>query len=143
MADILRVVDESSVTGKNKAQVTVCPITGVRYVHWMNWAEFFGEFFRTIPNITKYHHFRVNKDTPGVVYLKEFCDSEEEEYTLFKRGITSLSLSGKKPSKLVPPGLDAKRQWYLYDEIRPFCSTNLAKDPRSEEQPRKRPKQSS
>ena len=94
MADIERVVEESSVTGKNKAQLTACPITGVRYVYWMDWADFFGEFFKTIVNITKYHHFRFKRDTPGVVCYKEFCDSEEEKYTLFKNGLTSVSLPG-------------------------------------------------
>ncbi len=151
LANIERIVAESSVSGKNKSQLTISP-TGVRYVHWMDWANFFGEFFRTIPNITKYQHFKMKKENPGVVYLKEFNDTTEEEFNLFKSGITSSSLRGRKPSEITPPGLDAKCQWYLFDEIRQFCSTNLAKDitcpkpllpkPGSTEQPRKRAKQS-
>ncbi len=105
---------------------------------------------RTIPNITKYRHFKMKRENPGVVYLKEFNASTEEEFNLFKCGITSSSLRSRKPSEITPPGLDAKRQWYLFDEIRQFCSTNLAKDitcpkplvpkPGSTEQPHKRVK---
>ena len=29
---------------------------------------------------------------------------------------------------VTPKGLDAQRQWYLYEQIRPFCHSNLAKD---------------
>ena len=32
------------------------------------------------------------------------------------------------PTKKEPKGLDAKRQWYLYEQIRPFCPTTLQAD---------------
>lgn len=70
IVDIERVVEESSTSGKNKAQLTVSS-TGTRYVHWYDWAEFFTEFFKAVPNITKYHHFKVKKPSPGVVYVKD------------------------------------------------------------------------
>ena len=59
---------------------------------------------------------------------KEYANSEEQTFNIFKKGVTASSLKGRKPTPILPKGLDTKRQWYLYDEIRPFCSTNLAKD---------------
>ena len=32
------------------------------------------------------------------------------------------------PDKTDIPGLDLKRQWYLYEQIRPHCKSNLAAD---------------
>lgn len=127
MTDIVRVVEESSTSGKNKAQLTVSP-SGSREVHWIDWSEFFREFFKNIPNITTYHHFKVSKSEPGMVTVKEYVDSPEEKVNVFKKDVNESSLRGRQPTEITPSGLDAKRQWYLYDEIRPFCSNNLAKD---------------
>ena len=121
LVDIERVVNESSVAGKNKAQLTISS-TETRLVHWYNWSELLGEFFKTIPNITKYHHFKVKKASPGKVYVKEYSHSTEEEVDICKKGVTTASLQGKKPLEIIPAGLDVKRQCYLHDEIRPFCS---------------------
>ena len=32
------------------------------------------------------------------------------------------------PCEIEPPGLDSARQWYLYENIRPFCGSVLASD---------------
>ena len=32
------------------------------------------------------------------------------------------------PNKIIPSGIDAQRQWYLYEQIRPLCGSNLAAD---------------
>ena len=127
MDDIVRVVEESSIAGKNKAQLTVSS-NGTRHVHWIDWSKVFSEFFKPIPGITSFHHFKVSKEKPGIVTCKEYANSEEQTFNIFKKGVTASSLKGRKPTPILPKGLDAKRQWYLYDEIRPFCSTNLAKD---------------
>ena len=108
--DIERVVNESSVAGKNKAQLTISS-TETCLVHW---SEFLGEFFKTIPNITKYHHFKVKKASPGKVYVKEYSPSTEEEVDICKKGVTTASLRGKKPLEIIPAGLDAKRQYMLF-----------------------------
>ena len=60
--------------------------------------------------------------------VKEYTNSPEVKIKIFKKDVNKISLRGQQPNKIIPTGLDAKRQWYLYDEIRPFCSTNLAKD---------------
>ena len=49
--------------------------------------------------------------------FKEFADSEEKQ---FKDGCDM-----SEPSEVHPPGIDAARQWYLFE---PFCRSNLAAD---------------
>ena len=127
MTDIVRVIRESSSLGKNQAQLTVTPL-GSTEVHWIDWSHFFQSFFQPIPNITTYHHFKVSKAEPRIVAVKEFAISPEKKIEIFKKDTNEVSLQGQQLDKIIPSGLDAKRQWYLYDEIRPFCSTNLAKD---------------
>lgn len=51
--------------------------------------------------------------------LKLFSDSEESIQELMKIPGT-VPTPGDLPEVIVPAGLDAKRQWYLYDEIRDF-----------------------
>ena len=33
-----------------------------------------------------------------------------------------------QPSEVHPPGIDAARHWYLFEQMRPFCRSNLAAD---------------
>jgi len=40
MTDVAHVVEESSTTGKNKAQLTVSA-SGTRHLHWIEWLQFF------------------------------------------------------------------------------------------------------
>ena len=54
-----------------------------------DWSALLGQYFRTIPNITKYHHFAVSKETPGTIVCKEFADSPEVEVELLKRSVTA------------------------------------------------------
>ena len=102
--------------------------SGTQLVHWINWSDFLQNYFKTIPNFTSYHHFKVSKSEPGTVVVKEYADSPGKAINISKKDINESSLMGKKPEEIIPAGLDAKWQWYLYDEIQPFCSNNLAKD---------------
>ena len=91
-------------------------------------STFFQSFFKPIQNITSYYHFKMSKADPGIVTVKEYAHSPEIKVGIFKKDINQSSFRGQQPNKIVPTGLDSKHQWYLYDEIRPFCSNNLAKD---------------
>ena len=51
MTYIVRVMRESSSSGKNKPQLTVTPFVS-REVHWIDWSNFFHSFFKPIPSIT-------------------------------------------------------------------------------------------
>ena len=41
---------------------------------------------------------------------------------------TILPTPSQFPNEVVPAGLTLERQWYLYEKIRTFCSSNLAAD---------------
>ena len=118
---------ESSIAGKNIPNTTV-DASGRCNCEWYDWSSFLGEYFRTIPNITKYHHFSVSQENPSEIVSKIFAESPEEHHTMFKRGVTASSITDALPKVVKPKGLDAQRQWYLYEQVRPFCHSNLAKD---------------
>ena len=72
------------------------------------------EFIKPISALTTYRHFRADKESPGIVFVTEYCDSMEKEFRLLKkRVVIDSSMSSKLPRKV----LDAMRQWYLYQEI--------------------------
>ena len=70
LTDIARVVEESTTTGKNKAQM-IRNLDGEKQVDFYQWSVFLQQFFKPIPNILKYHCFRVNAAKPGVVMVRE------------------------------------------------------------------------
>jgi len=76
----------------------------------LNGYNFFSEFFKPLSGITAYHHYKVSKKEPGIVTVKEYANSPEEKFNIFKKGITASLLQGRKPTPIVPKGLDAKRQ---------------------------------
>ena len=57
---------------------------------------------------------------PGVVHVKEYTNTEESKIKIIKRGQIQID-SETLLDTIIPKGLDAARQWYLYDEIRPYC----------------------
>lgn len=67
----------------------------------------------------------LNQFLPLPSTAKQYANSTEENFNIFRKDINT---SGKKPTPIISKGLDAKRQWYLYDEIGQFCSTNISKD---------------
>ena len=86
-----------------------------------DWTDFFAPHLKKVTSIKKYHHFRCDASKPGVVFVKEHADTEEEEIDLFKATTHWTPDPEELPRVVVPKGLSAERQWYLYDSIRPFC----------------------
>ena len=128
MYDIIRVMKESTIAGKNIPIPTVDPI-GARNCQWYDWTSFLGNYFRAIPGITQYHHFQASREFPGEIVCRKFANSDDVKFQLLKKGINVSSFSSSDlPPIVTPKGLDAQRQWYLYEQIRPFCHSNLAKD---------------
>jgi hypothetical protein len=88
---------------------------------WREWDTFINSLFKAIPNITKYHHFRLDSDSPGIVHAKERIDSTETHVSIFKRGVSVREVrNAGLPRSLSPAGLSQERQQYLYTQIRPF-----------------------
>ena len=117
--ELARLVENSSSIGVNKAQL-VGTHDGRVIVPVFDWASFLEPYFKRIPNIKKYHHFRFSKDSPGMVFCKEFVTSPEQSFMLLK------DQANLPPSviqtTISPDGLSQERKNYLFREIRQFAS---------------------
>ena len=121
-----RVVKESTITGRNKAQLIRSPC-GEKEVYFYQWTLFLQQFFKPIPNILKYHKFRFDAAKPGVVVVQEYSDTKELSMNLLKVDHQQVITAGL-PQLTPIKGLDLERQWYLYEQIRPFCKNALFAD---------------
>ena len=92
-------------------------VDGRRLVKWYDWKSYFCTLYKTIPNIT-YHHFRFDKKSLGIVFVQTLADSLEIAVTISSKNTVDIH---KLPREMIPKGLNLKCQWYLYDEISPFC----------------------
>ena len=118
--DLARVVEESAVCN-------ICQLVGAQdgstIVPSRDWAGFLSSHFRRLDGIKQYHHFRFERDHPGVVFLKKTTTAEEEQRQLL-RGVWSPSPSEKAPS-ITPAGLSLERRKYLYEKIREYCREDV------------------
>ena len=110
---------ETSSSGVNKAQL-VGTHDGKVIVPVYDWISFLGQYFKKLPNITKFHHFCFSKENPGMDFYREFVSSPEQSLMLLKRNIILPSPSSL-PNEIKPDGLTEERKNYLYHEIRQFC----------------------
>ena len=92
---------------------------GSRIVKTYNWTDFFAPRMKKITGIKKLHHFRVNSASPRCVFTKEPSDSPEVKHELLKAPWTPDV--DDLPAVVPPRGLSAECQWYLHDQIWPFC----------------------
>ncbi|CAH0403833.1 unnamed protein product [Chilo suppressalis] len=123
--DIEECVANSTVSGKNKAICTNDYVNGIINVQWYEWNAFLSEFFTTIPGITQYHHFIIKSDDPFTVECKVLANNPVQKFNIVKKGVTLDDITGM-PNLLVPPGLSLARQWYLFEEIAPLCTSKDA-----------------
>ena len=49
----------------------------------------------------------MHKDNAGIVYVKEYASSPEKAIHTFKSRVPS----DQTPDEIIPPGIDAQRQW--------------------------------
>jgi len=120
--DIAAVMRKSTVSTLNVPQL-VGKESGESFVPCRNWQQFLENYFKTLPKIKSYHHFHFTSSKPGVVFVKEYHDSPEVQYNLMGK----VAIETDLPEIIPAPGLDSKRQWYLFHQIRDFCSED-AKD---------------
>ena len=84
----------------NTAQV-VSHENGRIIVPSYNWTDFFATRMKKIIGIKRFHHFRMAASSPGVVFVKQWSDSSEEELMLKKNpGFNSSQQSYLPPSSL-------------------------------------------
>ncbi|CAH3018234.1 unnamed protein product, partial [Porites evermanni] len=89
-----------------------------------DWASFLGQYFRKLPNIKSYHHFRFSKEIPGKVYFKEFVTSPEQSFVFLKNN-ASLPPPTTLPRMVSSEGLTEEGKNYLYRKIRQFLNQGL------------------
>ena len=75
--DLVDVVNDSTITGVNIAK-KVGTKDGEVIVPRADWQVFLRPFFRVVPGNKRYHHFRFDSTQPGMLFRKEYADSEEE-----------------------------------------------------------------
>ena len=117
--EFARLVETSSNSGLNKAQL-VGTHDGRIIVPVYDWASFLGQYFKKLPNIKSFHHFRFSEQNRGIVYYKEFPNSPERSF-MFLKDQAVLPPSTTTPPVIEPSGSSDDRKLYLYREIRQFC----------------------
>ena len=116
--EFAEMVETSSTVGVNKAQL-VGTHDGRVIVPVYNWAEFLETYFKKVPSIKKFHHFRFARDEPGQLYYKQYSTSPEQSLQLLKN--PAILPPAVLPAKINPQGLSQERKQYLHREIRQFC----------------------
>lgn len=125
MNEIAETVRHSSRRGHNIPQLVSDPQKPVKFSDWKSYLQ---RYFKPMKNIRGYHHFRVNAETPGVVECKEICNSVPVCVNLLKDRNILPSIDDPLPQEILAPGLEPRRQWYLFEEIREHCRSPTAKD---------------
>ena len=93
---------------------------GVPLIPTYDWSTFFAEHMNRVMGIKRFQHFTFKSSQKGKVLCQEECDGAAVNIDLLKDPTWTPSAS-HLPEVVEPRGLDAKRQWYLYEKIRPFC----------------------
>jgi len=116
----VEIVKKSSPAGFNKVQ---CYEDGKGFQYYD--FKVLGEYFEKLLNITRYHHFHFSADRLGVVRVKEFVESEWEEFDLLKTDSKEREEVIEEIRNLIftilpPKPLSLERQEYLYRNIYPL-----------------------
>ena len=115
--DIAQAVQESS-------NVNVAELVGLHdgslLINSYQWTAYLGQYFKKLPSIKKFHHFRFDSAQPGVVFCKEFDDTPEIAHNILREK-NSLPPPDNLPDVLQPAGMTRERREYLFKEIREFC----------------------
>lgn len=133
-------IEMSSKNGHNVCQCYRNALKDEPEIIYRDWVSWLAQYFRSIPKITSYHHFKI--DASGKLFLRKTVDSEETNIALLKNEFSSeqQGLFTALPNRLIPQGLSAERQWYLYDQIRMHIPNTHDKDATCPKPSMKKPK---
>lgn len=126
--DLKQTILDSSNNGQNDCQTF---IQGDRKtpIIYRDWSPWLLKFFKKLPDITMYRHFKIKANCPGSVFVRTAIDSGETEFQLLKRSTTfGKGKSFQLPPKILPKKMTIERQWYLYDQIRMHIPSEKDKD---------------
>ena len=122
MGQVAQTVRDSSRNGHNIPQLVN---DEQKPVLFLQWKLYLSQYFKPLKNLSKFHHFTMRSDRPGIVQCKVLTDSPPVDVNILKKGVC---LTPAMPEPMPQSGLDLQRQWYLYEQIRGFCSSTCAKD---------------
>lgn len=139
---LARVIEESAEGDYNRCQRYSSDAAGSGIIY-RDWSSWLSKYFKSIPNITSYQHFKISSKERGIVFVKKDVDSREEKINLMASGCKSdIVWSQQPPERLTPAGLSAEREWYLYEHIREHIPSESDKDRTSPKPIRPKPKPS-
>ena len=125
MLDMAQVVRSSTDKALNLPQLIVDPVSQQQLVHVYKWSSFLTWYFKPIPHILSYQVFHISSCQPGRVSLQKYSSSPKESVSILR----DLDIPiGELPDEIPLNGLSIERQWYLYEQIREFCTTVEAAD---------------
>ena len=75
-------------------------------VIYRDWSSWLSQYFETLKGISNYHHFRVEKENPSILVVKERKDSKEIKVELTKK---NFPFSKDQPPKKYPEQLFTNR----------------------------------
>ena len=114
--DIATAVEES-------ACVNVAELIGLHngtvLVSHYDWTTYLGQYFKKLPEIKSYYHFRFHKDCPGTIFYKKHWVSKGKAINILRN--KEVPVAGHLPATIPPRGISRERAEYLYKEIREFC----------------------
>jgi len=126
--DHLVEVINSSTTGKYNICQAYGDDPGHETIRFRKWSSWLGKRFNSLPGITQYQHFHTAASAPGRITVRQSAHDEEKTFSLLKDQGFQFSGESAKPPCFKSRGLSAKRQWYLYDNIRPHILNKVDQD---------------
>ena len=116
--DVAKVCNDSS---QANYPVLVGSHDGKVKVKVYSWSDTLQQYFTTIPDILTYHHFRMSKESPGVVFCFRTLSDEPIAVNILRKGIQAGNVLADLPTEVSPSGFSLQRKKYLFKEIRQFC----------------------
>lgn len=125
---LARVIEESAEGVYNRCQRYFSDAAKSEIVY-RDWSSWLSKYFKSIPNITSYQHFKISNKEKGFVFVKKDINSQEEKINLMACECQfDLVVNQHSPKRIIPEGLSAEREWYLYEHIREHIPSETDKD---------------
>ena len=124
LQDIVEVVNKSA--SLNHAELTGTQ-SGETLIPVYDWSSFFQPHLHKLAGIKTLHHIAIHASSDASrpadirVCVRQYADSPPTTVSLV-RDSSWCPAGSELPSIIEPNGLDAARKWYLYDQIRDYCS---------------------
>ena len=128
ISQLAEVVLTSTTKSINIPQLISEPSSDNTLVPVRAWKSFLENYFRKIPNLTRYQHFRLSSSDPGRVFIRQFPSSAEFSFSIIKDQDKLQAVLTTDPELISRQGLSAERAWHLYENVRRHCDGNIHTD---------------